>query len=50
MKKRCGELRTIVTDRLRAFGAAMKEIGNVERQEVGRHLDNRAENSHFPLR
>jgi len=28
----------------------MKEIGNADRQEVGRWLNNRAENSHQPFR
>ena len=28
----------------------MKEIGNAERQETGRRLNNRAENSHQPFR
>jgi putative transposase len=28
----------------------MKEIGNAERQEIGRWLNNRAENSHQPFR
>jgi putative transposase len=28
----------------------MSEIGNVERHEVGRRLNNRAENSHQPFR
>ena len=46
--KRYGAPRTVVTDRLRSYGAAMKEIGNIDRQEVGRHLNNRAENSHLP--
>jgi putative transposase len=41
---------TFVTDKLRSYGAAMKEIGNVERQETGRWLNNRAENSHPPFR
>ena len=48
--KRYGAPRVIVTDRLRSYGAAMKTIGNVDRQEVGRHLNNRAENSHLPFR
>ena len=48
--KRYGSPRTVITDRLRSYGAAMKEIGNRDRQEVGRHLNNRAENSHLPLR
>jgi putative transposase len=37
---------TLVTDKLRSYGAAMKEIGNTDRQETGRWLNNRAENSH----
>ena len=28
----------------------MKEIGNADRQEVGRWANNRAENSHLPFR
>lgn len=47
--KRYGAPRTIVTDRLRSYGAAMKDIGNVDRQEFGRHLNIRAENSHLPF-
>ena len=39
--KRYGAPRTVITDRLRSYGAAMKEIGNSDRQEVGRHLNNR---------
>jgi putative transposase len=39
-----------VTDRLRSYCAAMKDIGNAERQETGRWLNNRAENSHQPFR
>ncbi|MEE8334034.1 MAG: DDE-type integrase/transposase/recombinase, partial [Alphaproteobacteria bacterium] len=38
------------TDRLRSYGAAMKAMGIVERQECGRWLNNRAENSHQPFR
>ena len=49
-KKRYGSPQTVVTDQLRSYGAAMKEIGNIDRQEVGRHLNNRAENSHLPFR
>ena len=48
--KRYGRPQTVVTDGLRSYGAAMKEIGNSERQEVGRWLNNRAENSHQPFR
>ena len=48
--KRHGRPRTIVTDGLRSYGAAMKEIGNADRKEVGRWANNRAENSHQPFR
>ena len=48
--KRHGNPRAIVTDRLRSYGAAMKEIGNADRQQTGRRLNNRAENSHLPIR
>jgi len=48
--KRYGSPKVIVTDRLRSYGAAMKVIGNVNRQETGRWLNNRAENSHQPFR
>lgn len=48
--KRYGKPEVIVTDRLRSYGAAMRELGNQERQETGRWLNNRAENSHLPLR
>ena len=41
---------TLVTDKLRSYGAAMKEIGNAYRQETGRWVNNRAENSHLPFR
>ena len=45
-----GAPRGIVTDRLRAYSAAMKEIGSADRHEVGGRLNNRAENSHQPFR
>ena len=48
--KRHGRPRTIVTDGLRSYGAALKELGGTERQEVGRWINNRAENSHQPFR
>ncbi len=48
--KRYGRPGTIVTDRLRSYGAARKAIGNVERQVCGQWLNNRAENSHQPFR
>ena len=48
--KRHGSPERITTDGLRSYRAAMKELGNAERQEIGRHANNRAENSHLPLR
>jgi len=47
--KRYGPPHVIVTDLLRSYGAAMKVIGNADRQETGRWLNNRAENSHQPF-
>lgn len=48
--RRYGRPKIVVTDMLRSYGAAMKEIGNVGKQETGRWLNNRAENSHLPFR
>jgi putative transposase len=50
LMKRYGSPKMIVTDRLRSYGAAMKVIGNADKQEVGRWKNNRAENSHLPFR
>jgi transposase-like protein len=48
--KRHGRPQTITADGLRSYKAALKEIGNADRQEVGRWANNRAENSHQPFR
>ena len=48
--KRHGRPKSVVTDGLCSYGAAMNELGNVDRQETGRWLNNRAENSHLPFR
>jgi putative transposase len=48
--KRHGRPKAIVTDGLRSYGAALKELGVADRQEVGRWLNNRCESSHQPLR
>ena len=48
--KRYGRLEVVVMDRLRSYQAAMKVIGIAGRQETGRWLNNRAENSHQPFR
>jgi putative transposase len=48
--KRYGQPHVVVTDKLRSYGAAMKVIGNANKQETGRWLNNRGENSHQPFR
>jgi putative transposase len=48
--KKYGRPKSVVTDGLCSYLAAMKEIGNADRHEVGRGLTNRAENSHQPFR
>ena len=48
--KRYGRPWSVVTDRLPSYRAAMKGLGNAGRQECGRWLNNRAENSHLPFR
>ncbi|MEY8144012.1 IS6 family transposase [Falsihalocynthiibacter sp. CO-5D18] len=48
--KRHGKAEVLVTDKLRSYGAAMKVVGNVAKQETGRWKNNRAENSHLPFR
>ena len=48
--KRHGRTGAIVTDGLRSYGAARKEIGAADRQETERWLNNRAETSHQPFR
>ena len=48
--KRHGSPRAITTDGLRSYDAAMRELGNGEKREVGRWANNRAENSHQPFR
>ncbi len=40
----------IVTDGLRSYPSAMRDLGIEDRREVGRWLNNRVENSHLPLR
>ena len=48
--KRHGAPEAIVTDGLRSYHAALVELGNEDKQEVGRHANNRVENSHLPFR
>ena len=48
--KRHGRAETIVTDGMRSYPAAMWDLGNQNRREMGRWLNSRAENSHLPFR
>lgn len=42
--------RSIVTDKLRSYGVALRDLGIEKRHEIGGRLNNRAENSHQPVR
>src|SRR4028119_1473907 len=48
--KRHGSPEAITTDGLRSYAAAMTELGNADKQEIGRWANNRVENSHLPFR
>ncbi|MEL1251096.1 IS6 family transposase [Aurantiacibacter gilvus] len=48
--KRHGRAETIVTDGLKSYPAAMRELDIENWREMGRWLNNRAENSHLPFR
>lgn len=48
--KRHGSPVDIVIDGLKSYPAALKELGIEDRRKMGRWLNNRAENSHLPLR
>ncbi len=48
--RRHGKTETIVTDGLKSYPSAMRELGNEDRREMGRWKNNRAENSHLPFR
>ena len=48
--KRHGSPVVITTDGLRSYKAAMSQLGNSGKQELGRWANNRVENSHLPFR
>jgi putative transposase len=50
LMKRHGRAEELVTDGLRSYGAALKDLGAEDRQVTGRWENNRAENSHQPFR
>lgn len=48
--KRHGSPEAITTDGLRSYRAAMSELGNADKRELGRSANNRVENSHLSSR
>ena len=50
LKKHGFAPKVLVTDKLRSYGAAKSEIGLSARHEQGLRMNNRAENSHQPVR
>ena len=48
--RRYGNPEKMVTDKLKSYGAAMRELGVTGHETDGRWINNRAENSHLPLR
>lgn len=48
--KRHGKAEKIVTDGLKSYLAAMRDLGNLDRRIMGQWKNNRAENSHLPFR
>jgi putative transposase len=48
--RRHGAPEAITTDGLRSYKAAMSDLGNSDKQDVGRWANNRVENSHLPFR
>src|SRR3982751_6672665 len=47
--KRHGSPAAITTDGLKSYGAALRDLGTPEKQQIGRHANNRVENSHLPF-
>ncbi len=50
LMKRHGCAEAIVRDRFASYKAALREMGVLEKQQTGRCLNNRVENSHLPFR
>src|ERR1700760_3616248 len=50
LMKRHGKAKAVTTDGLRSDRAAMKALGNADKQEVGRWANNMIENSHRLIR
>ncbi len=50
LMKRHGRPEELVTDKLRSYGAALRELGGEKKRVTERWENNRAENSHQPFR
>ena len=50
LMKRYGRAEEVVTDHFASYKAALREMGALEKQQTGRWLNNRVENSHLPFR
>ncbi len=50
LMKRHGCAEEIVTDRFASYTPALREMGALDKQQTGRWLNNRVENSHLPFR
>jgi putative transposase len=50
LERRAAGGEAIVTDGLKSYPAAMRNLGNLDRREMDRWLNSRAENSHLPFR
>ena len=50
LMKRYPKPDAVITDRLRSYRAALRELGGPCLHQAGRWLNNRAENSHLPFR
>ena len=50
LMRRYGRATELVTDKLRSYGVALKEMGGEDRRVTDRWENNRAENSHQPFR
>lgn len=50
LMNRYGSPASIVTDKLKSYTAAMRELGCLEKQGFRKWQNNRAENSHLPFR
>ncbi len=50
LMRRHGKAENVITDRFASYRAAFRELGALEKQQTGRWLNNRVDNSHPPFR